>query len=49
MVDLSIPVDMERENEKLVEELKKAKMDLAVSQEYSASNELNLKKEILNL
>jgi hypothetical protein len=49
LVDLSIPIDLERENDRLVEELKKAKNDLALTQENSASQELHLKKEIQTL
>ena len=46
---MSPSVELERENEKLVNDLKFAKTELALCQETSASNELNLKKEILSL
>lgn len=42
-------VELERENEKLMFELKQTKMELALCQEKSAATELGLKKEILNL
>jgi len=40
---------LERENEKLMVELKQAKIGLALCQERSAANEMYYKKEILNL
>mmetsp|Transcript_8972 Transcript_8972/g.8327 ORF Transcript_8972/g.8327 Transcript_8972/m.8327 type:complete len:190 (+) Transcript_8972:2977-3546(+) len=41
--------NLEEENEKLIMNLKKAKIDLAVFQERSSSTELKLKKEIFKL
>eukprot|EP00347_Sterkiella_histriomuscorum_P017436 403349376 len=41
--------EVEKENYELMHELKKAKTELAITQEQSASNELLLKKELLNL
>ncbi|CDW89233.1 UNKNOWN [Stylonychia lemnae] len=42
-------VDLETENDRLVNDLKNAKMELALVQEKQESNELMLKKEIINL